>query len=264
MMHATRRFIITQIVIVVLWESANQILTYLVAPQESYIGIANAHRLVNFERSHGFFVEPAWQQFVLQSHTVLGVPIPWRWQVDAANALYALGHPLITLAVGLWLLFARPAIFPFFRNVIIGADILALVGYKVYPTAPPRLTPGLAYNGAPFHFVDTAIYWFASEGHQYGAMPSIHMAYSTTVALTLAWAIRPLLPRLLLPLYPIAMLVAVVATANHYFMDAVGSLGVLCIARPVAFLLHWLGTQHEDLAAQKWRAILIRVRSRFA
>jgi hypothetical protein len=252
-MRPTKRTLLGQCLLLGIWETANQLLTGAISDYGSQAGIEHARQVVAIERAHGFFVEPTWQQFVLHSQHILGLTIPWRWQVQAANAMYALGHPVITIAVAFWIFFFRTNVFPVLRNAIIGADMLALIAYRVYPMAPPRMTSGLFYNGHPFHFVDTSIYWARTETNQFAAMPSIHIAYATIVALMLAWTLRPPLWRALVLLYPIVMLVAVVATGNHFIMDGLGALAVISIALPVALLAHWLGHQvrHGDQHAAR-------------
>lgn len=265
-MRRTLPTFLIQIAVIGCWETANELLTDVVAQHGSRMGIEHARHVVDIERTHGFFVEPAWQMAALRSHHLLGLTIPWRWQIQAANGMYAFGHVIFITAFALWIFFFRTDLFPFVRNAIIAIDALALPGYKVYPMAPPRATTGLFYNGHPYHFVDTSIYWIKSEGNQFAAMPSVHIAYAMTVALVLAWTLRPLLPRILVFLYPVIMMVTVAVTGNHYIMDGLGALAVISIAYPVAFVVAWLGDPlHRRLfgrradpeglqAAQAWRA----------
>jgi hypothetical protein len=240
-MQRTPSTFFIQIVVLGCWEAANELLTDRAAQHGSRTGIEHAQRVVDIERAHGFFVEPAWQMAALQSHRLFGVTIPWHWQILAANAMYAFGHVIFTTAFALWIFFFRTDLFPFVRNVIIAIDVVALCAYPIYPMAPPRLTPGLFYDGQPYRFIDTSIYWLRTQGDQFAAMPSIHMAYAVAVALVLAWTVRPLPVRLLVLLYPVAMLVTVVVTGNHYIMDGIGALAVLGIAYPVAAAVMWLG-----------------------
>jgi hypothetical protein len=257
-----------QLAVLGAWEAANQLIRQQVAEYGTRDGIVHAQHVVQIEQTHGFFVEPVWQQFVLQSHRIFGaVMIPWLWQAQAANAMYEIGHVIFPLLLGLWVFFWHTDAFPVVRNAIIAADILALIGYRLYPTAPPRLTPGLWYDGHPFHFTDISAYWAyaGSEGDEFAAMPSIHIAYALIVGITLVWLLRHPVLRVLALLYPVIMLVAVVSTANHYIMDGLGAIAVISIAYPVAFGVAWLGRRlHGALyrrmaapglqPAQSWRA----------
>jgi membrane-associated phospholipid phosphatase len=121
--------------------------------------------------------------------------------------------------------------------------------YEAYPLAPPRLTRGLEYDGHPFRFVDTLYQVLNANGHvagtkigfnEFAAMPSLHIGWAIIVGMTLAWALRSPVLRLLALVYPLVMLVAVVVTGNHYLMDAVGAVGCLIGAVVLASLYAWL------------------------
>jgi hypothetical protein len=72
------------------------------------------------------------------------------------NVIYALGQTLVPLLLALWIFLRHRSHFPLVRNVTFLSTLLALVGYELYPTAPPRLTPGLVYHHHHlFHFQDT-------------------------------------------------------------------------------------------------------------
>ena len=84
--------------------------------------------------------------------------------------------------------------------------------------APPRLLPGAG-------FVDSvaAAGFGSSHGVShadlYGALPSLHLAWATWVAVTGLTLTRRRLPRLLLAAYPILTAIVVIGTANHYVLD---------------------------------------------
>ena len=232
-MQRNWRTFLIQMALVAGVEVLNETARGRVATYGKPIGIMNAQHVVDVERAAGFWVEPGWQLFFQHTHHFLGITISWAQVMAAMNALYSLGHMIITGGVGLWVFSFRTRFFSLMRNLIWAADALALIGYKVYPTAPPRMTP-VSYEGHPFHFVDTLNYWFGggSDTNEFAAMPSIHISYALIVAFTLFWTLRSPALRGLALLYPFVMLAAVVITANHFIMDAIGSLIVLAIATP--------------------------------
>ena len=59
--------------------------------------------------------------------------------IDLLSISYLTFHLAVTVAVLLWLHRRRPAAFPLVRTTLVIASGLALVGYLVYPTAPPRM-----------------------------------------------------------------------------------------------------------------------------
>ncbi len=75
--------------------------------------------------------------------------------------------------------------------------------------------------------------------NQYAAMPSMHIGWSLWCGLTIfALATIPWV-RVLGLLYPALTLVVIVATANHFWLDAVG--GMLCLAFGFAVARVWYG-----------------------
>lgn len=208
----------------------------------SDVGVAEAHALhvMEFESLHGFWVEPAIQSFFEHTHHLWGLTFGSA-QADAVfNALYGLGHVFITLLWAIWVFRQRRALFPFLRNVFLFTNVLALVVYRLYPLAPPRLALGLRYDGHPYHFVDTV--FGVGKGiklsfDQFAAMPSLHVGWALIVGLSIAWAARPLIVRLLGLIYPLIMLTTVIVTGNHYISDGLGAVIVVCIATVLALLI---------------------------
>ena len=91
--------------------------------------------------------------------------------------MYMNSHFVVTTAFLVWLYLFRNQNFYFVRNMFMVAMALALVGYALVPTAPPRLFP---QEG----FVDT-ITDYAQVNHDsglvklfinpYAAIPSMHV-----------------------------------------------------------------------------------------
>src|SRR5438874_10427812 len=102
---------------------------------------------------------------------------------------------------------------------------LALVGFALVPLMPPRL---LTDHG----FVDTLKQvgglWSFDSGamskvsNQYAAMPSLHFGWSSWCACVLWPALRRPWAKVVVAAYPLLTLFAIVVTANHFFLDAVG------------------------------------------
>ncbi len=92
---------------------------------------------MDLERSIGRFFEPGFQQALLE-HT--------PWLIDFANFMYLNSHFVITTGFLAWLYLFRNEHFYFVRNMFLVAMGLALVGYALYPTAPPRLFPSEGFT----------------------------------------------------------------------------------------------------------------------
>src|SRR5262249_18490372 len=128
------------------------------------------------------------------------------------------------------------------RNTFLLILVVALVGFWFYPLMPPRLLP------PSFGFVDTRLVYFTigkpvphsqETGAIYAAIPSLHIAWSTWSAFALWPLVRPYWARALLASYPVLMLFAIVVTANHFFLDAVGAWVVLAVAYTLARWRDW-------------------------
>jgi hypothetical protein len=170
------------------------------------------------------------------------------WLVVGMNYYYATLHFVVTLGVLVWLYRSHPGRYAATRTVLFATTGVALVGYYLYPLAPPRLMNGQ-------DFIDTVVVhqtWgsmasgdLKNMSNQYAAMPSMHMGWSVWCGLTLfALATVPWV-RVLALVYPAATLVVIVATANHFWLDAVG--GVLCLAFGYGVALLWYGRRPSAL-----------------
>lgn len=189
--------------------------------------IANAERLIDVERSLGTFFEPGFQQGLI-AHA--------SWLVDLANFIYLNSHFVVTTAFLAWLYLRRNEHFYFVRNMFMVAMALALVGYALYPTAPPRLFPGEGFTDtiATFTGVSQDSTTASLLFNQYAAVPSMHVAFSLMIAVPGAALSRQALSRTLWSAYPLVVLFVIVATGNHYWLDAAAGAAVACLAAVAA------------------------------
>ena len=200
-----------------------------VAEGKATVAFANADRIVDAERSVGAFFEADLQSALL-SH---------QWLIEAANWLYMNSHFVVTTTFLVWLYLFRNESFYFVRNMFLVAMGVALVGYTLFPTAPPRLLPELG-------FVDT-ITDFSQVNHDsalvklfvnpYAAVPSMHIAFALMIAVPGMIIARHLASKVAWALYPLLVLFVVIVTANHFWLDAVAGALVAGIAALVAHRL---------------------------
>jgi hypothetical protein len=172
------------------------------------------------------------------------------WLIIGMNYYYATLHFVMTLGVLVWLYRWHPGRYAAARLVLFVTTGVALAGYYLFPLAPPRLMSG-------GHFVDTVLVhhtWgsmasgdLKNMSNQYAAMPSMHIGWSLWCGLTIfALASVPWV-RVLGLLYPALTLLVIVATANHFWLDAVG--GLLCLAFGFAVARLWYGSLPYSLPA---------------
>lgn len=152
--------------------------------------------------------------------------------VEWIGGFYGGAHFLVTFAALLWLVFARPHAYAWWRNCLAATTAVALAVFALYPTAPPRLLE----PHHPQRTVDTLDVigglWSYNRGvlehisDPFAAMPSLHLGWATWVALALYWTGRRTRRRLLACVaYPVVTAVAVIVTGTHWYLDIVA--GVL-------------------------------------
>jgi len=170
----------------------------------------NARNVVAFERWLHLFDEADVQH---AAHALPGL-------ASILGTAYLTLHLPVTVAVLLWFHRRRPASFASVRTTLLIASVLSLVGFLVYPTAPPRLAGiGLADTVSNGHLdLNRGLVRFLYN--PYAAVPSMHIGYALIVAGSVIRHARRLLLRMLAALYPPFVLLVVVATGNHFFFDA--------------------------------------------
>jgi hypothetical protein len=172
----------------------------------------NATRIIDLERTLHVFAEPSIQAWTSNVH----------WLMYGSDWVYLNAHYVVTIGVLLYLYTRRYESFCFVRNTIMVAMAIALVGYAVFPTAPPRLMPEWGFTDSIRQFTG-----FTIEDHSvksllnlYAAVPSIHVCFAILVGWPMARLVRRRWTAALWLLYPLLVTFAVVATGNHYFTDA--------------------------------------------
>ncbi len=167
--------------------------------------------IVALERSFGVFGEQAVQR---AAESVGFLPA-------LLGAAYILLHFVGTAAVVIWVYRRRRTHFPLLRTTLIAATALALVGYVLYPAAPPRLADlGFADTVSSHTGLNLSSDLLGSLYNPIAAVPSLHFGYALIVGVALAALARHRVVRLIGAAYPLVMLFVIVATGNHFFFDA--------------------------------------------
>lgn len=192
---------------------------------------AHARELIGIERTLHLFVEPSVQTWASGSHLVMG----------AASWLYVNAQGPVTIAALLYLYVRHNSRFYFVRNMFMVAMAIALVGYVVFPTAPPRFMPEWGFIDTVEHFTPVSVsHTSASMSalfNPYAAVPSMHVAFALMIGWPLARLARHAAVRVAWIVYPFVMVFVIVVTANHFIVDAL--LGALTAAAS-AGVASWL------------------------
>jgi hypothetical protein len=170
----------------------------------------NAREIVGAERSLGLFIEPAVHRWA-EAH---------EWIADAASWMYVNSHFTITTAALAFLYLRRNEHFYFVRNMFMVAMAMALLGYVVFPTAPPRFLPELGFRDSVAEFTGVDSHTSNLLVNPFAAVPSMHVAFALMLAVPMARMSRHRAVRVLWSAYPALVTFVVVATANHWWFDA--------------------------------------------
>ena len=214
----------------------------VVVPGAPDMGFGNAIDVISLEKALGFFWEPEWQAWTITSARALVVFFNWAYIVTFWPILLTIGTMLYVIN--------RPR-YKYYRNIVLLSFVLALLGFALFPLAPPRMMVD--------HFVDTikafgptfyASREFANFYNPYAAMPSLHFSWTVLFGVIFL-RIRNNWVKSFGIIYPTVTLLAITITANHYIMDAIAG-GALII---VAFAIMELGF-HRRLFLPKVRGFV--------
>ena len=170
----------------------------------------NAREIVGVEKSLGLFVEPAVHAWS-EAH---------EWIIDAASWMYVNSHFTITTGALAFLYLRRNEHFYFVRNMFMVAMAVALIGYVVFPTAPPRFMPELGFRDSVADFTGVDSHTSNLLVNPFAAVPSMHVAFALMLAVPMARMSCHTAVRALWCTYPAVVTFVVIATANHWWFDA--------------------------------------------
>lgn len=176
----------------------------------------HARDIVGLERSLHSFFEVDVQRWAIDH----------RFFLDVANWMYVNSHFVVTTTFLVWLYVSRNHAYYFVRNMFMVAMTLALIGYVLYPTAPPRFLPEWGFQDTVSNFVGEGASQTAGVLYNpYAAIPSMHVAFALMIAVPAMRLVRNRVIRTLWAFYPALVTFVVVATGNHFWIDA--ALGVV-------------------------------------
>jgi len=200
-----------------------------IADGERAVAIVHGQQVIDLERSTHTFFEPSLQAFFLPAQGI----------IDFANQVYLNAQFSVALGFLVWLYLFHNQSYYFVRNMFVVSMGLALVGYALFPTAPPRMYP-------QYGFVDT-LNAFAGVNHDsalaksfinpYAAVPSMHCAFAMMIGATGVMVCRHWWAKAWWAFWPLLVSWVTVVTANHYWVDAALGWLVALAAAGIAYRL---------------------------
>ncbi|MCX4732305.1 bifunctional glycosyltransferase 87/phosphatase PAP2 family protein [Streptomyces sp. NBC_01363] len=170
------------------------------------------------------------------NHAVVNI----GWLRGFFDYYYSTFHFIVPLVILGVLYVRRPADYRWARSTIGFATLLALVGFWLYPLAPPRLMPGLGFIDTVHGVQDFAKPDYGSlteMTNQYAAMPSLHFGWSLWCGVVIVMLAPKAWMKALGLLHPLFTVSAIIATANHWVLDAVGGAAVVALGFGLTHLL---------------------------
>ena len=175
---------------------------------------AHARDLISIERTLHVFIEPSVQAWAMGSHLLMFI----------ASWLYLNSQTTITVLALLYIYSRHNSRFYFVRNMFMIAMAIALIGYAVFPTAPPRFLPEWGFWDPVSSLTGVSVSHASSSltamTNVYAAVPSMHVCFALMIGCTLARLAKHRVTAALWLLYPLLMTFVIIVTANHFLIDA--------------------------------------------
>jgi hypothetical protein len=183
------------------------------APVRQSLAIDNGRGVLDLERSLHLDPELALDRWLARRNTLSTIVVFWYENV----------HIAVTLVVFAWLWWRRADLLGTMRASLVIANLIALAVFWSLPTAPPRMLSGSyvdlvsKVDGMPIWQLGAT----ALHSNQLCSMPSLHLAWATWSSIAVWRMTRKRWLRTLAIVYPLLTTFAVMATGNHYLLDAI-------------------------------------------
>ena len=211
------------------------------------LALENAHDIIHWEKRLGLFQELDFQSFFVRNKVLLHV----------ADTLYTILYYPALILFFFWAYNRHQKQYYVARNVFLVSAGIAFVCFALYPVAPPRMLPIFGFVDAMKGYgtinYDSPI--LRSLANPYAAMPSLHFAWTLLVGIGTFCIVKAWWGKVLGVFIPLGMLVAIVATANHFILDAVAGAVLLGLSYGVVMLF---STVRQRASLSDLRAMLPR------
>ena len=196
-----------------------------IADRNPTAAFENGLRVVGWEERVGDLFELSLQHLAATSG-LLTAAVSWTYW----NSEFT-----VVGLVLLWVYLRRHDHFHGFRNWILLANLIGLIGYVVLPTAPPRFYANFGFEDVMQQFggLNHGSGLVQLAANPYAAMPSLHAADALIVGIVLASVVRRPIWKVVWLVWPLWVWFAVMATGNHFWLDCVAGIAVALVAAAI-------------------------------
>jgi membrane-associated phospholipid phosphatase len=198
-----------------------------VADRDPTRAFANGWKVIDLEQRLTGLGELTMQGWT-QSSKLLETLVSWTyWNSE---------FTVIGIAL-LWVYLRRNHAFTRFRNTILLANVLGLIGYVVLPVAPPRMFSTIGFDDTLSQFggLNHGSGLIQLASNPYAAMPSLHAADALIVGVILASVARRPIVKVLWLVWPLWVSFSVMATANHFWLDVLAGMALGTVALGIVY-----------------------------
>jgi hypothetical protein len=207
------------------------------------VAFANARSVIRLENWLGLPFEDNLQSWLIDHPTL----------IKLLNHYYIFFHFPAAIAFLLWLYLRQPRHYVPFRNLMAFVTFVALIIHLLFPLAPPRMMTGFVDtmrefgpNIYPKNAIDGA-------ANQIAAMPSLHFGWAMIEAIAVISILKSRW-RWLIVLHPFLMAMSIIATGNHWWIDAAAAaviiVGTVALYRVVKL---WAGDRRWSWTAMRFK-----------
>jgi hypothetical protein len=182
--------------------------------QGAAIAFEHARHLISIEQTLGFFSERNIQRWTGG----------WDVTTDLASLIYINAQTTVVLGSIFYLYLVHNQRYYFVRNMMMVAMGIALAGYILYPTAPPRFFfPEYGFRDTVSEFTGVAHSDVKVNAlfNPYAAVPSMHCCFALIIGISMSKVAKHRVVRYLWLAYPVLLAWVVVVTGNHWIADAI-------------------------------------------
>ena len=199
------------------------------ADRDTAAAFDNGLRLIDLEKRMGALWELSLQGALGSSHLL----------IELTSWTYWLSQFVVVAIALLYVYFRAHDRFFRFRDTLIAANLIGLIGYVLVPTAPPRMFPEAGFQDTLLEHstVNHSSAAVAISSNPYAAMPSLHSADALIVGITMALVVRRPWAKALWLAWPAWVWFSVMATGNHFWLDIAA--GVLVAGVAALLVARW-------------------------